>query len=75
MIRTYSIFILVLLIATFIGKPVLALINEQTVLEANRYLLDIFNQVKDIANHLKRGHIFYLFGFLKNQTGYLQVFF
>jgi AraC family transcriptional activator of pobA len=53
-----------------IGKAASALINEQIILEAKRYLFATPNQVKDIADHLGYEDISYFIRFFKKHTGY-----
>jgi AraC-like DNA-binding protein len=55
---------------TTIGKTASALINEQIILEAKRYLLATPNQVKDIADQLGYEDISYFIRFFKKHTGY-----
>ena len=52
------------------GKTVSALINEQIILEAKRYLLATSGQVKDIADQLGYEDVSYFIRFFKKQTGY-----
>ncbi len=53
-----------------VGKTPSALINEQIILEAKRYLLATPNQVKEIADHLGYEDVSYFIRFFKKQTGY-----
>jgi AraC family transcriptional regulator, transcriptional activator of pobA len=53
-----------------VGKTVSALINEQIILEAKRYLLATHNQVKDIADHLGYEDVSYFIRFFKRHTGH-----
>jgi AraC family transcriptional regulator, transcriptional activator of pobA len=53
-----------------VGKTVSALINEQIILEAKRYLLATPNQVKDIADHLGYEDVSYFIRFFKRHTGH-----
>ncbi|MEO7768377.1 MAG: helix-turn-helix domain-containing protein, partial [Ferruginibacter sp.] len=53
-----------------VGKPASALINEQIILEAKRYLLATPNQVKDIADYLGYEDISYFIRFFRKHTGY-----
>jgi AraC family transcriptional regulator, transcriptional activator of pobA len=52
-----------------VGKTVSALINEQIILEAKRYLLATPDQIKDIADHLGYEDASYFIRFFKKQTG------
>lgn len=53
-----------------VGKTVSALINEQIILEAKRYLLATSGQVKDIADQLGYEDVSYFIRFFKKQTGH-----
>jgi len=53
-----------------LGKTCSAVINEQIVLEAKRYLLATGNQVTQIANHLGYQDGSYFIRFFKKHTGY-----
>lgn len=52
-----------------VGKTAAALINEQIILEAKRYLLATPNQIKDIAWHLGYEDTSYFIRFFKKHTG------
>lgn len=53
-----------------VGKTVSALINEQIILEAKRYLLATSSQVKDIADQLGYEDVSYFIRFFKRHTGH-----
>lgn len=53
-----------------VGKPASAMINDQILLEAKRYLLATPNQVKEIADHLGYEDISYFIRFFKKHTGF-----
>ena len=53
-----------------VGKTVSALINEQILLEAKRYLLATPNQIKDLADHLGYEDASYFIRFFKKHTGH-----
>lgn len=53
-----------------VGKTVSALISEQVLLEAKRYLLATSDQIKDIADHLGYEDVSYFIRFFKKQTGH-----
>lgn len=52
-----------------VGKAASQLINEQSILEAKRFLLATTNQVKDIADKLGFEDISYFIRFFKKHTG------
>lgn len=53
-----------------VGKSASAVISEQIILEAKRYLLATSNQVKDIADQLGYEDISYFIRFFKKHTGF-----
>lgn len=55
---------------TMLGKTSSALINEQIILEAKRYLLATSNQINQTAYHLGYGDVSYFIRFFKKHTGY-----